>query len=219
MIFSTIPQNNFTVGPTQLYLLYLLISTVLVSTKHISSFYKKKLVASSLHVGLKCKQVSTFIKQPVENPSSHSTPHWKSIHTFLIIINPKVKAILCGIFISKHWHEAVENFCNEQHDETAALYFSTHWHSQFSEAPTANLSSECGRGVLSFLCIFFPIGTAVARLRHSTLTAPETASLTASSVGTNTIPSASALVQVRWEPCEIWKQFDLSRCVHELVRH
>ncbi len=160
MIFSTIPQNNFTVGPTQLYLLYLLISTVLVSTKHISSFYKKNWL--QVNVGLKCKQVSTFIKQPVENPSSHSTAHWKSLHTF-IIINPKVKAILCGIFISKHWHEAVENFCNEQHDETAALYFSTHWHSQFSEAPTANLSSECGRGVLSFLCIFFPIGTAVSQ--------------------------------------------------------
>ncbi len=152
MIFSTIPQNNFTVGPTQLYLLYLLISTVLVSTKHISSFYKKNWL--QVNVGLKCKQVSTFIKQPVENPSSHSTAHWKSLHTF-IIINPKVKAILCGIFISKHWHEAVENFCNEQHDETAALYFSTHWHSQFSEAPTSQSIKWVWQRSIEFFVYFF----------------------------------------------------------------
>lgn len=94
--------------------------------------------------------------------SNSALQNFTDLNCHSFIINPTLKVVV----ILKYWHEAVENFCNELHDENCSIVFQ---HSQAQsvlwsiESQSINLS-EFGRRVLRFfLCVFFPTGTAVAQ--------------------------------------------------------
>lgn len=76
-------------------------------------------------------------------------------HSF--ITNPTLKVRLCAIVIFKYWHEAVENFCNELHDENCCIVL------QHSQAQSVLWSIESQSINFFFVCVFFPTGTAVAQ--------------------------------------------------------